>query len=101
MGGDDRRPFRKRNFADKARALDARIVNEDVDRIRPRVDRLEHFSDAVRISNVGFEIDNAARGSAAGNLSTEGTLAASASNLSAIAVAYSARGAGDDGDAGQ
>jgi hypothetical protein len=59
MGGDDRRPFRKRNFPDKAYALNARIVDEDDDRIGLRVDRLERFSDAGRISDIGFEIDKA------------------------------------------
>src|SRR5271165_3079668 len=99
MGGDDRRPFRKRNFPDKAKALDARIVDEDVDRIGLRVDRLERFSNAGRISDISFEIDNA-NARLGGRQLVEGEHAGTVSDQPlGDCIAYPARGAGDDGDA--
>jgi hypothetical protein len=99
VGGDDRRPFRKRNFPDKANALDARIVDEDVDPVRPRVDRLERFSDAGRISDIGLEIDNAgARPGGRQLVEGEHPCAVREQPLGDC-IAHPARGTGDDGDA--
>ena len=85
MGGDDRREIRERNLADKPDALDAGVVDQDVDPVRLRIDRLERFSDAGRIGDIGFEIDDPGARLGGGDLSRENTLAPSASNLSAIA----------------
>jgi hypothetical protein len=99
MSGDDRRPFRKRNYPGKAYALNARIVDENVDRIGLRVDRLERFSDAARISDIGFEVDNA-DSRLGGRQLIEGEHAGAVSEQPlGDCIAYAARGAGDDGDA--
>ena len=85
MGRDDRRPFGKGNLADKTDSLDAGVVDKDVDPVGPRIDRLERVSDAGRIGDIGFEIDNAGARLVGASLSRENTLAPSASSLSAIA----------------
>ena len=75
------------------------FVDEDVDRIGPRVDRLERFSDAGRISDIGFDIDiaNARLG---GRRLVEGEHAGAVSDQPlGDCIAYPARGAGNDSDA--
>jgi hypothetical protein len=99
MGGDDRREVGERNLPDKPDALDAGVVDEDVDPIRPCIDRLEGGGDAGRIGHVGFEIvDPDAR--LGGRRLVEGENAGAVSEQPlGDGVAYAARCAGDDGDA--
>jgi hypothetical protein len=56
MSRDDRREVSERNLAHKSDALDASVVNENVDLVCLCVNLLEGSSDADRVSHVGFEI---------------------------------------------
>ena len=56
--GHHRRPVRERDLADETDALNAGIVDENVETPRRRIDRREGCRHARGIRNVGLEIDD-------------------------------------------